>query len=190
MSAGMMNPSTQGATFMQYNNNNKGGGGGGGLYGIPANPSHHHNQNLLLVGNPIHDFLQMQQNPTAFPARYLINAQNGPFPFPWPPVEMPPFPTLPTGMTVQNQIDNATAITPTTKKSNEDVWDAQQQKEGKDGESDKNRNEKNTFQKKAAAENEKYEKETTTTRLAENGSGMSSDNFQTATATALSLIHI
>ncbi len=184
MSAGMMNPSTQGATFMQYNNNNKGGGGGGGLYGIPANPSHHHNQNLLLVGNPIHDFLQMQQNPTAFPARYLINAQNGPFPFPWPPVEMPPFPTLPTGMTVQNQIDNATAITPKTKKSNEDVWDAQQQKEGKDGESDKNRNEKNTFQKKAAAENEKYEKETTTTRLAENGSGMSSDNFQTATATA------
>merc|ERR1712159_902875 len=87
-------------------------------------------------------------------------------------------------MTVQNQIDNATAITPTTKKSNEDVWDAQQQKEGKDGESDKNRNEKNTFQKKAAAENEKYEKETTTTRLAENGSGMSSDNFQMATATA------
>merc|ERR1712072_275517 len=71
----MMNPSTQGATFMQYNNNNK-GGGGGGLYGIPANPSHHHNQNLLLVGNPIHDFLQMQQNPTAFPARYLINAEN------------------------------------------------------------------------------------------------------------------
>ena len=58
-------------------------------------------------------FLQMQQNPTAFPTRYLINAQNGPFPFPWPPVGMPPFPTFPAaaGMSgARHQIDNASLL--------------------------------------------------------------------------------
>jgi SHAQKYF class myb-like DNA-binding protein len=149
------------------------------------------------MGNPIHDFLQMQQNPTAFPTRYLINAQNGPFPFPWPPVGMPPFPTFPAaaGMSgARHQIDNAAAPPPTTTpllvKRGE--GDAQQ----KVDEYDKN---ENNTQKKSnaaaaagvaaatAAEDQENEKDTrtvmTTTRLAENGSGMSSDNFQTTTVT-------
>ena len=63
--AGMMDPSSN--AFMQYNNYGANGGAAGGA-------ANHHAQNNVLMGNPIHDFLQMQQNPTAFPTRYLINA--------------------------------------------------------------------------------------------------------------------
>ena len=186
--AGMMDPSSN--AFMQYNNFHGANGGAAGA-------ANHHAQNNVLMGNPIHDFLQMQQNPTAFPTRYLINAQNGPFPFPWPPVGMPPFPTFPAaaGMSgARHQIDNAAAPPPTTTpllvKRGE--GDAQQ----KVDEYDKN---ENNTQKKSnaaaaaavaaatAAEDQENEKDTrtvmTTTRLAENGSGMSSDNFQTTTVT-------
>ena len=186
--AGMMDPSSN--AFMQYNNFHGANGGAAGA-------ANHHAQNNVIMGNPIHDFLQMQQNPTAFPTRYLINAQNGPFPFPWPPVGMPPFPTFPAaaGMSgARHQIDNAAAPPPTTTpllvKRGE--GDAQQ----KVDEYDKN---ENNTQKKSnaaaaaavaaatAAEDQENEKDTrtvmTTTRLAENGSGMSSDNFQTTTVT-------
>lgn len=184
MSSGMMDPSSAAAMFMQYNNY----GGPGGGRGVP---SANHQQNLLLMGNPIHDFLQMQQNPTAFPTRYLINAQNGPFPFPWPPVGMPPFPTIPAGMSARHQIENAAGTTTATQR-------ATKPGEGDHGQQNIDKNDKNediTNDENNAAgaakvtttelekDQQQNEKETTT-QLVENGSGMSSDNFQTTTTAA------
>ena len=48
MSSGMMDPSSAATMFMQYNNY-----GGPGTAGVP---SANQQQNLLLMGNPIHDF--------------------------------------------------------------------------------------------------------------------------------------
>ena len=188
MSSGMMDPSSAAAMFVQYNNNYGGPGTAGGGRGVP---SANHQQNLLLMGNPIHDFLQMQQNPTAFPTRYLINAQNGPFPFPWPPVGMPPFPTIPAGMSARHQIENAAGTTTATQRVTKPG-------EGDHGQQNIDKNDKNeditdeannatgaakvtkTELEKDQQQNEKE----TTTQLVENGSGLSSDNFQMTTTAA------
>ena len=134
----------------------------------------------MLVSNPIHDFLHMQQNPTQFSQQFLINAQNGPFPFPWPPVGMPPqFPPMFTALqnppsfatTNNKQVLQQQHQLTKTNQENESNNKAKKQQDN-DDDKDDNKQKKNNTTAITTAEGQNKP-------ATPNDKGLSSDNFQT-----------